>query len=90
MLGGRAAGPLRAVGTIVTEGKKLLALEDTCKAYAKPCVLDAKVRNLRRVALAHLACERCRKPFARACGQQCLTAIYAATAGRLQHRLRLG
>lgn len=24
--------------------KKLLALEDTCSQYTKPCVLDAKVR----------------------------------------------
>ncbi|PNW75907.1 hypothetical protein CHLRE_12g555450v5 [Chlamydomonas reinhardtii] len=30
-------------GTLVSDGKKLLALEDTCKAYTKPCVLDCKM-----------------------------------------------
>ncbi|KAG2487583.1 hypothetical protein HYH03_013862 [Edaphochlamys debaryana] len=30
-------------GTIVTADKKLLALEDTCASYTKPCVLDAKM-----------------------------------------------
>ncbi|KXZ42046.1 hypothetical protein GPECTOR_217g453 [Gonium pectorale] len=36
----------RYFGTIVSGSSKLLALEDTCKAYTKPCVLDAKVRGL--------------------------------------------
>ncbi|GFR39948.1 hypothetical protein Agub_g25, partial [Astrephomene gubernaculifera] len=30
-------------GTVVTGDRKLLALEDTCSAYKKPCVLDAKM-----------------------------------------------
>ncbi|GIL95636.1 hypothetical protein Vretimale_1606 [Volvox reticuliferus] len=32
-----------SVGIVVNGDLKMLALEDTCKAYKKPCVLDAKM-----------------------------------------------